>query len=108
MPNQKMEWSKATCPICGKKYEYLKSYKPATCGKFHCIYEHQHKVARGKAKTPEPKDNATSTAVYCTDCSHFIHTQYSDLSMLIVEPPQCKLGLTLPEIDQVCNHKTTK
>ncbi len=33
------QWVKDRCPICGKEYEYLPKYKPATCGKHACIQE---------------------------------------------------------------------
>lgn len=29
-------WIPALCPICGRPYKYLKTYKPATCGDFFC------------------------------------------------------------------------
>lgn len=37
------EWHNSNCPICGKKYEYLSTYKPATCGKFECV-KAAHKI----------------------------------------------------------------
>ena len=35
----RLQWLKAMCPICGKEYEYLPTYKPKTCGKFTCLQE---------------------------------------------------------------------
>lgn len=32
-------WLTAVCPVCKRKYPYLKDYKPGTCGRFECIYE---------------------------------------------------------------------
>lgn len=32
-----LTWLKATCPICGNKYEYTSLYKPETCGKMLCF-----------------------------------------------------------------------
>jgi hypothetical protein len=43
----KIEWLRANCPICGKEYEYLPKYKPATCGKFDCL---QKAVKQGVLK----------------------------------------------------------
>lgn len=37
--NCKPQWLKSTCPICGKEYEYLPTYKPVTCGKFTCLQQ---------------------------------------------------------------------
>jgi len=38
MESKKIEWKKASCPVCGKQYEYLREdEKPKTCGKFNCI-----------------------------------------------------------------------
>jgi hypothetical protein len=38
-----LQWLKATCPICGKEYEYLPDYKPATCSKFDCLQKYHAK-----------------------------------------------------------------
>jgi endogenous inhibitor of DNA gyrase (YacG/DUF329 family) len=35
----KKEWLKATCPVCGKEYEYRSDFKPSTCGQFECLKE---------------------------------------------------------------------
>lgn len=42
---QKRKWLKAVCPICNQEYEYLSGYKPATCGKFDCLYAFHHREA---------------------------------------------------------------
>jgi len=40
-----IEWLHAVCPYCLEKYAYVAAYKPATCGKFKCVYKHLHKRA---------------------------------------------------------------
>jgi len=35
----RLQWLYDTCPICGKDYPYLPTYKPGHCGRFDCIYE---------------------------------------------------------------------
>ncbi len=38
MVKKEKEWETATCPICGKEYQYIKGeHKPQTCGKFTCL-----------------------------------------------------------------------
>ena len=33
------DWQTANCPICGKAFDYLPTYRPTTCGAFTCIQE---------------------------------------------------------------------
>lgn len=33
---RELHWLTDSCPICGRPYKYLKTYKPATCGDFFC------------------------------------------------------------------------
>ncbi len=46
----KRVWLKATCPICGKQYEYLSDYKPATCSNFNCLQQYHIAVTRIEKK----------------------------------------------------------
>lgn len=58
MPN-KLDWQKAICPVCGKEYLYLPSYKPATCGTFDCMFAHMHPqaVKRREVRLSQLSDN---------------------------------------------------
>lgn len=41
----KLELEEATCPICLKKYSYIKGgYKSPTCNKFECLYIYLHRT----------------------------------------------------------------
>jgi len=48
MPSKrKIEWLKAICPYCRRKYDYPKDgYKPSTCGDYNCVRKHLHPELR--------------------------------------------------------------
>jgi len=41
----KLDWRWARCPICNDEYPYMPSWKPATCGKFECVFAYMHPKA---------------------------------------------------------------
>ena len=42
MTQQELVWCTAICPICKKKYAYVKTRKPKTCNSFGCVHESLH------------------------------------------------------------------
>jgi len=33
------EWTRSSCPICGRGYPHKRGYKPVTCGRYDCLHE---------------------------------------------------------------------
>jgi hypothetical protein len=48
MAKHKIRWLRATCPVCGERYEYIEgNHKPSACNKFQCIYHWHHYKGKG-------------------------------------------------------------